>query len=91
MPRTTVRARESAPRGEVSFKEIARIEATDSTDYVLSEQVVDGEVQGVLIAKYVYSETYGPYFAKGGFLIPNDKIAEFRAMFDKVGKAKRGK
>jgi len=58
------------------FKEVARMTVNDSRDIVMSQVVEDGEVKGVVINNYITADSYSG-FAKGGVLIPSDKLIEF--------------
>ncbi len=66
---------------ERTFKEIGRLQTTDSVEVVLSEVYRDKELQGFSITKYVTSEKYTGW--SKGIFIPEDLLIEFLKLFNR--------
>jgi len=62
------------------FKEIGRVQTSDSKSAVLSELLQKGKVKGVFISNYINSQGYVG-FEKGGVKLPADCITEFLKLF----------
>ena len=58
------------------FKEVTRIEVSNSTDLVVSRVIVDGITKGYHINSYVQTLKYTG-FTKGGVFVPIPKVDEF--------------
>lgn len=70
-------------QGQDAFKEIGRIQLTDSRWLVLSELTKDKEVIGLVISKYVESPGYTGFEKGGGTMINAEMTTDFLAMFGK--------
>lgn len=71
------------PKNDLTYQEIGRIPATESTSIVVS-QVLDKakEEVGFGIAKWIESEKFTG-FASGAILVPGDMVLDFLAFFGK--------
>lgn len=68
---------------DTKFEEVGRVgDVTDASDIVVSKVIRDGKLDGFLISKYVKTDKYTG-FAKGGIMIPDDRLAELVELLSK--------
>jgi len=62
------------------FKEVNRLETSDSSAIVLSELRDGKELKGWVLNKWITSEKYTG-FVKGGIMIPEEQLTDFLRLF----------
>jgi hypothetical protein len=68
-------------KSKAEFKELNRLQISDSVDLVLSEVSKEGKMVGYNINRYVNAEGFQG-FTKG-IQVPGDKLTEFLKLFPK--------